>query len=74
MTKKTINANPVSKAFNAPEFMNVGQAAAFLGLSESTIGAYTKTGEIPCRRVGRRYVFSREALRNWAACATVDAQ
>lgn len=72
--RKAVKVEPIAKTFNVPEFMNVEQASAFLGLSETTVRTYAKTGEIPCRRVGRRYVFSRDALRNWASCATVDAR
>lgn len=72
MTKKTgVSKNVVSSP--KLDFLNVAQAAEVLGLSIGTIRKGANAGEIPCRRVGRRYVFSVVALQNWAACNSTES-
>lgn len=45
--------------------MNALQVAEFLGLSRNSVYDAAGRGEIPCRRVGRRLLFSRMALVIW---------
>lgn len=40
-------------------------AAGLLGLSPRTVWALTAEGDLPCARVGRRLLYSPEALRHW---------
>lgn len=47
------------------EVLNVEQAAEFLGFSPYTLREKARTGEIPGRKVGREWRFSREVLRQW---------
>lgn len=48
-----------------PAVMNADQAGAFLGVSTWAVREYARQGLIPHRRIGRRYVFSRDALLKW---------
>jgi excisionase family DNA binding protein len=47
------------------EILTLDQAAAYLQISRATLYRLIKSGEIPGRRVGRRYRFSRRALLEW---------
>ena len=47
------------------EVLNVDQAAEFLGFSAYTVREKARSGEIPGRKVGREWRFSREQLLDW---------
>ena len=48
-----------------PDVMSAVEVARFLGLSRNSVYDGANRGEIPCRRVGRRLLFSRSALVLW---------
>lgn len=48
-----------------PDVMTANEVAAFLGLSRNSVYEAAGCGEIPCRRVGRRLIFSRRAIVSW---------
>jgi excisionase family DNA binding protein len=48
-----------------PDLMTVDEVAADLGFDRKSVYAGAARGEIPHRRVGRRFVFSRRALDAW---------
>ena len=52
---------------DAREVMNVEQTALFLGVDRKTVYDYAGRGVIPCRRLGKRILFSRQALVVWLA-------
>lgn len=41
------------------------EAARMLGLSESTVHHLTQSGELPCKRVGRRVLYSVKTLQQF---------
>ena len=47
------------------EVFNLKQAAAYLGISVPTLAALLRSGEIPCRRAGQRWLLSKPALDDW---------
>ena len=47
------------------EVFNLKQAAAYLGISVPTLAALLRSGEIPCRRVGQRWLISKSVLDDW---------
>lgn len=47
------------------EVMSVEQVAEFLGLGRNTVYDAANRGQLPHRRVGRRLLFSREAILEW---------
>ncbi len=47
------------------EVMSAEQAAAFLGVERKTVYEYAGRGVIPHRRLGKRLLFSRQALVVW---------
>ena len=49
------------------EVLNLIEAAEFLGLDRRTLRDAVARGEVPCGRVGRRYIFIRDARINWAS-------
>ena len=44
---------------------NLREAAAYLGSSVPTMAALLRSGEIPCRRAGQRWLISKTALDTW---------
>lgn len=48
-----------------PTIMSAKEAAKLLGVHYSTLYESAKRGEIPCRRVGRRFLFERQTLIRW---------
>ena len=69
-TIRTIVAEEIGRALerpvgDQPEVMNAEGAAAFLGVDRKTIYDYANRGEIPHQRLGKRLLFSRDALRQW---------
>lgn len=44
---------------------NLREAASYLGISIPTLAALLRSGEIPCRRAGQRWLISRTALDTW---------
>lgn len=52
------------------EVMEAEEVAAFLGVDRKTVYDYAGRGVIPCRRLGKRLLFSRSALVVWlGACS-----
>jgi excisionase family DNA binding protein len=51
------------------EVMDADQVAALLRVNRKTVYEYAGRGLIPCRRLGKRVLFSRTALMSWlTAC------
>lgn len=44
---------------------NLREAAAYLGISTPTMATLLRSGEIPCRRAGQRWLISKIALDTW---------
>jgi excisionase family DNA binding protein len=49
--------------------LTADEVAESLGLDRKGVYAAASAGEIPARRVGRRWIFSRTAIENWLASA-----
>ena len=49
------------------EILNIEEAALLLGVSTKTFAKVLREGEIPGRKVGREWKFSRRALIDWVA-------
>lgn len=47
------------------EVLNAEEAAEFLGFNPYTVREKARLGEIPGRKIGREWRFSREALLEW---------
>ena len=47
------------------EILNIDDAAAFLGVSVKTFSKVLREGDVPGRKVGREWKFSRQALVDW---------
>ena len=47
------------------EILNIDEAAAFLGVSARTFSKVLHSEEIPARKIGREWKFSRQALIQW---------
>lgn len=46
---------------------NAKECAAFLGVSTGTVYTLAANGEIPCRKIGDRYLFHPGAVAQWVA-------
>ena len=49
----------------APEILNIEEAAALLGVSIKTFNKVLHTQNMPARKIGREWKFSRRALIAW---------
>lgn len=47
--------------------LSAAEVGSLLGLDQKSVYAAARRGEIPCRRVGRRYLFGRQAIETWLA-------
>ena len=47
------------------EILKVEDVAAFLRVSEATVYRMAKEGELPAKRVGRSWRFSRVQIQEW---------
>jgi excisionase family DNA binding protein len=45
--------------------INANEAAELLRINRNTLYAAAHAGEVPCRRVGRKFLFAREVLIEW---------
>jgi len=52
------------------EILNIDGAAAFLGVSIKTFSKVLREGDVPGRKVGREWKFSRQALVDWVGGRT----
>lgn len=48
-----------------PTVISAKDAAALLGIHHTTLYDAARRGEVPCRIIGRRFVFVRETLVDW---------
>lgn len=53
--------------YDQPEIMNAEQAAQFLQVDVRTVLELAEAGQIPCKKLGSSWRFSREALVAWLA-------
>ncbi len=60
----TAVVDPVPDA-DLPACLNAREVAKLLRLDRQTIYEMVKRGALPCRRVGRRILFSRDAVLEW---------
>lgn len=68
-----MTAVPIQKLATTPAYFSNGEAAEFLRLSPRTLEKYRVTGGGPrFRKLGRRVVYSRSDLENWAARHVCD--
>lgn len=51
------------------EILNIDGAAALLGVSVKTFSKVLREGDVPGRKVGREWKFSRQALIDWIGSA-----
>ena len=56
---------PAQVADHGVTVITAKDAAKLLGVHHTTLYEAAKSGQVPCRRVGRRYVFVREVLVAW---------
>ncbi len=50
------------------ETMSADQVAVLLGVDRKTVYDYSNRGLIPCRKLGKRLLFSRPAVVAWLRC------
>lgn len=49
--------------------MTADEVAELLGLNRKTVYMAAKRGQIPCRQVGKKFLFSRSAVQAWLQSA-----
>jgi excisionase family DNA binding protein len=65
MAADCLPAAPISDA-ELPERPTVEEVARWLRKSRNTIYNWVREGLIPCKRIGRSYIFDKAALLKWA--------
>lgn len=45
--------------------VTVAEAAKMIGVSERTVYLLTRSGELPCKRIGRRVLYSIDEIRQF---------
>lgn len=48
-----------------PEFCTLAELSGILGISKATAYRMAAQGQIPCMRLGRRIILSKEHLKQW---------
>ena len=48
-----------------PAVYTATEVASLLRLSQATVYAMAHSGQLPCKKVGRRFIFSRVAIHGW---------
>jgi hypothetical protein len=57
-----------------PTIIEPTEVARMLRLDVKSVYAGARAGEVPCRRVGRRYVFVREVILAWLLSTAVPSK
>lgn len=71
--KKKAQPSPKLLPFKSPEILDVGMAARFLTVSTDTVYSYFQSGELPGRKVGRKWITTKAAVLRWVeSTATED--
>ncbi len=65
-TTKRQKREPVPRSQLPPDIWHVEHAAAFLGLSVSTVHKLSARGELPCSRPAGRLFFDPDTVVAWA--------
>lgn len=65
MTPQDTDLESASRPPATPTIISAKDAAVLLGIHHTTLYSAARNGEIPCRRIGRRFVFVREQLIDW---------
>ena len=47
------------------DVLTIEQAAQYLQISQSTLYKEAQKGKIPCKKIGKRWRFHRDALAKW---------
>lgn len=63
--RAALNPARLAAAQAQKDILTRAEAAAYLNIAPQTLARYAKEGVIPCRKLARRVIFSREALRRW---------
>lgn len=63
--KETSSDGEATPNVDRKEILDFNEAAAFLGISTKTFSKILKTEDLPGRKVGREWKFSRSALLEW---------
>ena len=53
------------KIHSCKAVFNLKEAASYLGISVPTLVRLLKSGEIPCRRGGQRWLIAQSVLDDW---------
>ncbi len=73
-------ANPKKKAqaplkilpFKLPEILDVGMTAKFLTVSTDTVYHLFQKGELPGRKVGRKWITTKAAVLRWVESSATE--
>jgi excisionase family DNA binding protein len=55
-------ATPAARSLTRTDVLSTTEAAELLGIPRSTVHELARRGDLPARRVGRRWIFLRDRL------------
>jgi excisionase family DNA binding protein len=55
-------ATPAGRALTRTDVLSTSEVAELLGIPRSTVHELARRGDLPARRVGRRWIFLRDRL------------
>ena len=56
---------------SVPMLVSASKAAKMLGISPRHLWSLTKSGNVPCNRVGRRVMYAPALLQAWVASSAI---
>lgn len=59
------SVDQVSTQVLQPAVYTAAEVAKLLGVSKATVYAMAHSGQLPCKRVGRRFIFPAAAFQAW---------
>ena len=63
--RRTRSRQPATPPLRNPDILDVEKAAALLTVSTDTVYDLFKSGELPGRKVGRKWITTRGAVMRW---------
>jgi hypothetical protein len=64
--RKAHNTKPIERGLGPDGGgWNIAQASRWSGIGEATLREMAKRGEVPCLRIGRRIVITRQGFKDW---------
>lgn len=71
-SKKTAQTSSKILPFKLPEILDVGMTAKFLTVSTDTVYTLFQKGELPGRKVGRKWITTKASVLRWVESSATE--